>query len=137
LIYLAQKYDRHKWFSDDPMIMSKICQWLFTSTHDIQMGLAAARVYYLLGRQLDINLATQRAHSLLKTIDAYLGDKKTDKTWLESDRPTIADVACFPYIALSHDAKIDLAAYPHTLAWVERFKQLPNFIPLPTMLVNP
>ena len=63
----------------------------------------------------------------MEQIDKHL----TDRKWLELDRPTIADIAAFPYIALAEDGKISLAEYPHILAWIERMKQLPNFIGMP------
>jgi glutathione S-transferase len=50
--------------------------------------------------------------------------------WLALDRPTIADVAVFPYIALAREGKIDLDAYPPVLQWIERVKQLPGYIPM-------
>jgi glutathione S-transferase len=49
---------------------------------------------------------------------------------LEFERPTIADIAVFPYVALARDGKIDLAAYPYVLAWIDRIKQLPGYIPM-------
>ena len=44
------------------------------------------------------------------------------------ERPTIADIAVFPYIALAPDGKLDLSPYPHVLDWIERVKQLPGYI---------
>lgn len=44
----------------------------------------------------------------------------------EFERPTVADIAVFPYIALAEDGKISLEAYP--LAWIERVKALPGFV---------
>jgi glutathione S-transferase len=52
------------------------------------------------------------------------------RRWLEFERPTIADVAVFPYVALARDGQIDLDPYPNLLAWTERVKQLPGFIPM-------
>ncbi|MBX9607141.1 MAG: hypothetical protein K2Y51_13035 [Gammaproteobacteria bacterium] len=45
-------------------------------------------------------------------------------------RPTIADVAVFPYIALAPMGGIDLAPYPAVLAWIARVRALPGFIPI-------
>ncbi|MDF5733869.1 MAG: glutathione binding-like protein [Rhizonema sp. PD38] len=52
----------------------------------------------------------------------------SERQWLELNRPTIADVACFPYIALAAEGKISLDAYPNVVAWIERIKQLPGYI---------
>jgi glutathione S-transferase len=62
----------------------------------------------------------------LKAIDLHLSQRQ----WLELDRPTIADIACFPYIALAADGKISLADYSHVGAWRDRIEQLPNYVAL-------
>jgi glutathione S-transferase len=62
---------------------------------------------------------------------ALLEQHFTTRTWLELEHPTIADVAVFPYVALARDGKINLDAYPHVLAWIDRFKQLPGYLPMP------
>jgi glutathione S-transferase len=128
LVYLARRYGEESWLPSDAESMSLVIQWLSTAVHDIQQGLAAARVYHLLGRQLDIETATTRAYAVLKVMDRHLAQRQ----WLELDRPTIADIACFPYIALAEDGKISLADYPHVVAWLNRLKQLPNYVELPS-----
>jgi glutathione S-transferase len=35
-----------------------------------------------------------------------------------------------PYVALAPDGKINLAPYPHVLAWIDRVKQLPGYLPM-------
>jgi glutathione S-transferase len=52
----------------------------------------------------------------------------SDRQWLEFDRPTIADIAVFPYIALARDGKIDLNCYSNVLTWIDRVRNLPGFI---------
>jgi glutathione S-transferase len=47
------------------------------------------------------------------------------------DHPTIADIACFPYIALAGDGKISLDDYPNVVKWIDRVKQLPKYIGMP------
>ena len=42
--------------------------------------------------------------------------------------PTIADIACFPYIMLSEEGGISRLAYPAICRWTDRFRQIPNFI---------
>ena len=126
LVYLARQYGGESWLPTEAEPMSLVMQWLFTSVNDIQQGLAAARAYHLVGRQLDIEMATQRAHAVLTVIEQHL----TSRQWLELNRPTIADIACFPYIALATDGKIALNDYPNVTAWVERLKQLPGYVGL-------
>ena len=72
---------------------------------------------------LDMNPLGQ----VLQVLDKHLGERK----WLECDRPTIADVACYPYVGLAPDGKVSLEAYPNVIAWIERIKQLPGYISMP------
>jgi glutathione S-transferase len=127
LVYLARRYGGEQWLPTEAVAMGQIMQWLFTAGHEIQVGPAAARVFHLFGRPLDINHANQRSHDVLRLLDGQL----KGRDWLELDRPTIADVACFPYIALTKDAKIPLDLYVNVQAWIGRFKQIPGFVEMP------
>lgn len=129
LMYLSRCYGGDNWLPNEAEPLALVMQWLFTAAHDIQQGLATARAYHLVGRQVDIEMATQRSHIILKVIDQHL----TQRQWLELNRPTIADIACFPYIALAGDGKIALDDYPNVIAWVNRIKQLPGYIELPSL----
>jgi glutathione S-transferase len=53
--------------------------------------------------------------------------------WLALGRPTIADIACMPYIALGHEGGVPLDPYPAVAAWVSRVKKLPGFIGMPAI----
>jgi glutathione S-transferase len=127
LIYLAQRYGNENWLPTDAQSMSKVMQWLFTAANYIRQGPEFARLYHLFQIPLDVELATEKAAEVLKVFDEHLSDRH----WLELNRPTIADVACFPYIALAPDGKISLAPYPNVLAWIERIKQLPGYVGMP------
>ncbi|MFH7024018.1 MAG: glutathione S-transferase family protein [Heteroscytonema crispum UTEX LB 1556] len=127
LIYLAQRYGNENWLPTDAESTSKVMQWLFTAANEIRQGPEFARLYHLFQIPLDVQLATQRAYAILKIIDEHLCERQ----WLELNRPTIADVACFPYIGLAPDGKISLDAYPNVVAWIERIKQLPSYIGMP------
>lgn len=127
LVYLARRYGGEDWFPLEAEPMAKVVQWLSTAANDIQHGLAAARLYYLLNAKVDIDQAQKKAHQVLQVLDKHLGERK----WLECDRPTIADVACYPYVGLAPDGKVSLEAYPNVIAWIERIKQLPGYISMP------
>jgi glutathione S-transferase len=129
LAYLAKRYGTESWLPNDAESMALVMQWLSTAVHDIQQGLAAARIYHLFGRQLDIEAATERAYKVLKIVDRHLSQRQ----WLELDRPTIADIACFPYIALAGDGKISLADFSNVANWCDRVKQLPGFVGIPSL----
>lgn len=126
LVYLARQYGGDQWLPLDSIPLSRVVRWLSTTAGEIRQGPEHARLYYLFGAATNINIdrATQKAHFILTQLDQHL----SDRTWLEFEHPTIADVAVFPYIALAPDGKISLDAYPHVQRWIGRIEQLPGFI---------
>jgi glutathione S-transferase len=62
----------------------------------------------------------------LPLLEAHL----SQHDWLALGRPTIADIAVFPYVALAHEGGIDLSPYTSILKWFERIKALDHFIPM-------
>ena len=128
LVYLARQYGGEKWLPLDALSLAQIIRWLSTAAGEVRQGPENARLYYLFGAGTKINIerATQKSEFILTQLDQHL----SDRTWLEFDHPTIADVAIYPYIALARDGKIDLDAYPHVLSWIERVKQLAGYIPM-------
>ena len=127
LVYLARQYGGEQWLPLDALPLAQVVRWLSTTAGEVRQGLENARLYYLFGAtSINIERAHQKAEYILTQLDQHL----STRTWLEFERPTIADIAVFPYVALAPDGKIDLAPYPHVLAWLDRIKQLPGYIPM-------
>jgi glutathione S-transferase len=125
LVYLARQYGGEQWLPLEAEPLSRVMRWLSTTAGEVRQGPESARLYYLFkATSINIERATQRAEFILTQLNQHLSDRQ----WLEFDRPTIADVAVFPYVALAPDGKIDLSPYPHVLAWIERVKHLPGFV---------
>lgn len=127
LVYLARRYGGEDWLPGAAEPMAKVMQWLSTTANEIQNGIAALRLHFLFNASIDLERSQQKAHQILQILNQHLQARQ----WLECDRPTIADVACFPYIALFSDAKIAMEAYPNVVAWVNRVKQLPGYVGMP------
>jgi glutathione S-transferase len=51
--------------------------------------------------------------------------------WLAEKMPTIADIACYPYIALTPEAGLTLDDYPGIERWIRRIQSLPGYVELP------
>lgn len=127
LAYLARKYDTlGVWYPTEAESTGRIGQWLATGGGEI-MNAAGARLVKILNYPLDLEKLQAGAHRVFGILDAHLADKE----WLELGRPTIADIACFPYTALAGEGGIDLSQYPNVLRWIDRFKTIPGFIPMP------
>jgi glutathione S-transferase len=128
LAYLARKYGDDNWLPIDPVSLSQVVRWLSITAGEIRQGSEHARLYHLFGAtSVNIEVATQKANAVLAVMNEHLNDR----TWLELNHPTIADIAAFPYIALAPVGKISLEPYPYVQAWIERIRQLPGFVPMP------
>lgn len=127
LVYLARRYGGEDWLPVEAESLGKVMQWLSFAANEIQNSFAAARRHFLLNAQLDVDLAQQKAYQTLQILNAHLSDRE----WLECASPTIADIACFPYVGLAADSKISLADYARVNGWSERIKQLPGYVSMP------
>ncbi len=127
LVYLAKKHGGEAWFPSDALGMAKVTQWLSIAANEIARGLNDARLNKKFGLAVDLELAQQKAESILTIIEQHLNQHQ----WLALDRPTIAEIACFPYIALAPEGGVMLDKYPAINQWCDRIKKLPLFIEMP------
>ena len=127
LVYLARKYGSDDWLPSEPNEMAQVMQWLSTACNEIARGPMDARAHFKLKLDIDIDKAHEKSKIILTIIENHLKNHE----WLALNHVTIADIACFPYIALAGEGKISLDPYPNIQTWINRIKQLPNFIPMP------
>jgi glutathione S-transferase len=132
LVYLARRYGPD-WFPLEPKSAAQVMQWLSFATNEINNSLQQARLYYLLGEHIDIDLMTRRGMRALAILDREL----VNRAWLATDRPTIADLACYPYVGLSRQGKLPLDDFRHVIAWMERIEALPGYVSMPGLLGTP
>ncbi|PKQ08377.1 MAG: glutathione S-transferase [Alphaproteobacteria bacterium HGW-Alphaproteobacteria-12] len=125
LVYLARKFDRTDWYPDDALGAARVQRWLSVAAGQLAQGPASARLVTLFGAKMDADAAIARAHALLALMDAELAPSG----WLAADRPTIADIALYSYIARAPEGNVALDDYPHVRAWLERIEALPGFVP--------
>jgi glutathione S-transferase len=127
LVYLASKYAGESWLPRDPAGLAEVMQWLSTAANEVQNGPASARLVDKFGYALDKADTLKRSARILPLIEAHLGKRQ----WLACGRPTIADCAVFPYVALAPEGGVSLADYPHIRQWIGRVKALPDFLAMP------
>ncbi len=124
LVYLARRYGSEDWLPLDPEPLARVMQWLAVAENELLFGLARARAVVLFGRPWDYEQSKTLGEAGLKVLDDHLGDRD----WLAADRPTIADIACYPYVALAPEGKISLAPYPTISPWIRRVQQLDGYV---------
>ena len=81
---------------------------------------------YFRGRGFDIEAAQNEGRRVLAILDRRLMDRR----WLCLDRPTIADIACFPYVGLAREGKLPLEEHDQVMAWIERIVELDGYVPM-------
>ncbi|WP_418647117.1 glutathione S-transferase family protein [Thauera butanivorans] len=127
LVYLAGTYGGAAWWPAEAHLQAEIVQWLSTAANEIQHGPASARLVDKFGYAIDKAGTLAKAARILPLLDAHLAERD----WLALSRPTIADCAVFPYVALAPEGGIELTPYPNILRWIERIKRLPGYLAMP------
>lgn len=127
LVYLARRYAEAYWLPVAAEPMSEIMQWLAVSENEILHGLARARSMKLFNRPGNVAESQEIGRGVLRLLNDHL----SQRSWLALDHITIADVACFPYVALAPEAGIPLDGYSGVNNWLARIRELPGFIAMP------
>jgi glutathione S-transferase len=127
LVYLAAKYGSEHWLPQTPLAWARVQEWLAVSSLKIYNGPVKARAVRIFGRDWDHEAAVSESNSLLAMMDSHLSGQQ----WLALGQPTIADIACYTYIAHAPEGDIDLSAYREVNAWLRRLEALPGFIAMP------
>ncbi|HSQ02471.1 MAG TPA: glutathione S-transferase family protein, partial [Burkholderiales bacterium] len=126
LVYIARKYGGEQWLPTDPLGMAEVVQWLAFSQAESTSGLQWARGV-VKGLQVgNLQEYQGRARLALEVLARHL----KDHDWLAVGRPTIADIACYPYVKRTPEAAITLEAYPAVMAWLARCEALPGWLKL-------
>jgi glutathione S-transferase len=71
--------------------------------------------------------AARIAAILLDFMEAHLSERR----FLAADHSTIADLACYSYVAQAPEGGIALEPFPAILAWLRRVEALPRFRAMP------
>lgn len=130
LVYIARRYASTQWLPTDAVAEAQVMQWLAVSENELLYGLARARGILKLGRPFVLETCQAEGKAGLSVMEQHLAQR----TWLVTEQPTIADIACYPYVVLAPEGNIDLTPYPHVCAWLQRVEALPGWLPMPTFL---
>jgi glutathione S-transferase len=126
LVYLARKYGGEKWFPTDPLAMAEVAQWLAFAQNEVNFGLQWARGVVLGLRTGNVEEYRGYGRKALDTLTWRLKDHE----WLALDHPTIADIACYPYVKRAPEGGLPLEPYPAVKAWLARCEALPGWVKL-------
>jgi len=131
LAYLAAKAAPDWLGSGAAEETGRMQQWLSFS-HRLTANLGGARLHEMLLRPGDLGKLQSLGIAALRELEAGLFEQTLrGMRFLVSDKPSIADIACFPYVALAPDGGVSLDPYPTIRLWSRALRSLDGFIEMP------
>ena len=101
-------------------------QWLAVSENELLYGLARARFTVRFNGPFDLVQCHRDALPGLEAMEHRLAHHP----WLAAEHATIADIACYPYVALSGEGDFSLEPFPAVRAWLQRVEALSGWVPM-------
>lgn len=130
LVRLAEHHDTGRnWLPEQSGMLSLVLQWLGIAAR-LSGSSGAARMALSKTDEIDLAASQVAAHRLMRMIDEHLwfGERMGQDWLLPRDHPTIADIACFPDLALCEEAGISRLDYPAIRRWIDRVRRIHDFI---------
>lgn len=129
LVYLVSRYGHEQWWPHGPVRLARIIGWLSTAANEIAAGPASLRLHHKWARPIDVARAEKITAATLRIIDDALAHTR----WLVDDELSIADLAVYPYLALSPEGQVDIAQYANILRWFGDIRRLDGYVGMPGM----
>ncbi|WP_207485104.1 glutathione S-transferase family protein [Arenibaculum pallidiluteum] len=139
LVYLVRRYaPDSSWLPEEPAAAASVQRWLSIAAGEVRYGPSMARITLQWGGPGDPVAAAGIARRLLAFMDQHL----SGRTWLAADHVTLADLACYSYVAHAPEGGIPLSPYPFVRKWISMVEAQPWFqampaSPLPEPLLEP
>jgi glutathione S-transferase len=134
LVYLAKRYaPGSQWLPEQPVAAAQVQRWLSVAAGEVMYGPAVARMIIQWNFPSELPRAKQIANVLLRFMDEHL----TSRQFLAAEHATIADLACYSYVAHASEGGIPLDDYPSVRSWLRRVEALPKFKPIPALPIPP
>lgn len=128
LVYLVLRYaPESQWLPRDPETAAQVQRWLSIAAGEIRFGPGLARVITQWNFPGDYEWSAAIAGQTLAFMDEHL----TGRSWLAAGHPTIADLACYSYVAHAPEGGVSLEPYGAVRSWLTRVEALPEFTPMP------
>lgn len=128
MVYLVRRYaPGSPWLPEEPVAAAQVQRWLSIAAGEVMHGCAIARAIKQFNAPLDHKQAVRLAERLLRFMEQHLAGR----AWLAADHPTLADLACYSYVAHVPEGGVSLEPYPAVRAWLGRVEALPAFVPMP------
>lgn len=128
MVYLVRRYAPDStWLPDTPVGAAQVQRWLSIAAGEVMHGPSIARLITQFGLSDDEARAKRIAVRLLAFMEQHLAVRD----YLAAAHPTIADLACYSYVAHAPEGGISLQPYPAVRLWLGRIEALSFFKPIP------
>jgi glutathione S-transferase len=128
MVYLVRRYaPGSPLLPEEPAAAAQVQRWLSIAAGEVMHGCAIARAIKQFNAPMDHKQAVRIAERLLKFMEQHLAGR----TYLAAEHPTLADLACYSYVAHVPEGGVSLEPYPSVRAWLARVEALPQFVPIP------
>ncbi|MBN9451883.1 MAG: glutathione S-transferase [Bosea sp.] len=134
MVYLVRRYaPESPWLPLDPVDAAHVQRWLSIAAGEVMHGPSIARLITQFGLKDDKVRAQRIAIQLL----AFMEEHLAARDYLATAHPTIADLACYSYVAHAPEGGISLKPHPAVRRWIARIEALPFFKPIPPSPLPP
>lgn len=134
LVYLVKRYaPGSPWLPEEPVAAARVQRWLSIAAGEVKFGPATARMVTQWNLPGDVEAAKLIAARLLSFMNEHL----LDRHFLAAEHATIADLACYSYIAHAPEGGIAIGEYAALANWLRRVEALPGFKPMPALPIPP
>ena len=128
LVYLVRRYaPGSPWLPAGAVAEATVQRWLSIAAGEVFIGPGSARLAHVFGVDVDVPRARAMAQRLLTFMDQHLGQR----AFLAAEHETIADLACYSYVAHAPEGGVRLEPFPAVRAWLARVEALPQFFSMP------
>jgi len=101
--------------------------------NEVLYGLARTRAIVQFGRPGEVTETRALGEQALTLFESHLQGRE----WLTLEQPGLADVACYPYVALAPEGGFDLTPLEAVRRWLERVAALPGWVGMPGLYPGP
>ncbi|MEP0964621.1 MAG: glutathione S-transferase N-terminal domain-containing protein [Roseobacter sp.] len=115
------------WMPTKSEHLAEVDEWFAIAAGVMFRGPNMARLIKLFKMPGDHDAAVAMSTKVFELMENHLADR----TWLVGDRATLADVACYSYVAVSNEGELDLAPYPNVRNWLACIEGLDGFVDIP------
>ena len=132
LCHLAASRDAQRtWLPTDGRGFAETMAWVFFAARRLAAA-EAARLQDMLQLPAAMADPAGKARAAFRILEERLALQSfTGRPFLVGQAPTVADLACFPAVALSVDFGMTLEEFPQLRGWTRRIRGLPGFIAMP------